>query len=458
MRFPVPETIPETAREYFSNPWKKTVQVFQSLEKPKGYAVELESLEQQIRHARGKFAAMACTFFLGVFNDNFYKQAALVLAVAAGRNEMQGYALAVFTVPFIVFAAPAGWMADRFSKRHVVVGAKVVELVAMLFGAAGICFGSWWLIFAMLATMGLQATFFSPALNGSIPELYPAVYVTKANAILRMIVTAAILAGVSLAGVALDREGTGFMGLERGRLAVGGTVIAVSLLGLLVSLGVPRRPAAGPTAKFPWSGPIHTLQQLWGTLADAPLAVTVFASIFIWFIGSLEILIINPLGLQQFGLSKSVTSYLIADQLIGLSIGGLISGKFFGGARWSRVLGPSSVLMGVTMLAMLAVPRMPAAAQVPGLFTLIAVMGLFAGMFLIPVESFIQVRPAADRKGTILAAVNFIVFTGILISGLVSNVMNEYLRPTTSFGVIGAASILTGLGLWAGYRRMEARA
>jgi acyl-[acyl-carrier-protein]-phospholipid O-acyltransferase/long-chain-fatty-acid--[acyl-carrier-protein] ligase len=84
-------------------------------------------------------------------------------------------------------------------------------------------------------------------------------------------------------------------------------------------------------------------------------------------------------------------------------------------------------------------------------------MGLFAGMFLIPVESFIQVRPAADRKGTILAAVNFIVFAGILISGLVSNVMNEHLRPTTSFGVIGAVSILIGLGLWVGYRKMEER-
>ena len=457
MLFPFAETIPETACEYFSNPWRKKVQVFQSLEIRREKPVEVESLEQQIRRARGKFVAMACTFFLGVFNDNFYKQAALVLAVAAGRNEMQGYALAVFTVPFIVFAAPAGWMADRFSKRSVVIGAKSVELVAMLFGAAGICFGSWWLIFAMLATMGLQATFFSPALNGSIPELYPPVYVTKANAILRMIVTAAILAGVSMAGVALDRSGTGFMGLERGRLAVGGTVIAVSLLGLLVSFGVPRRPAAGPTAKFPWSGPIHTLQQLRGTLADPLLAVTVFSSIFIWFIGSLEILIINPLGLQQFGLSKSMTSYLIADQLIGLSIGGLISGKFFAGDRWSRVLGPSSVLMGVMMFAMSAVPKLPAGAQVTGLFALIAIMGLFAGMFLIPVESFIQVRPAADRKGTILAAVNFIVFAGILISGLVSNVMNEHLRPTTSFGVIGAVTILIGLGLWVGYRKMEER-
>lgn len=415
------------------------------------------SLDEQIRHARGKFTAMACTFFLGVFNDNFFKQAALVLAVAAGRDEMQGYSLAVFTVPFILFAAPAGWMADRFSKRSVVIGAKCVELVAMLFGAVGICLGNWWLIFAMLATMGLQATFFSPALNGSIPELYPAVYVTRANAILRMIVTAAILTGVAMAGIALDRPGVGLFGFERGRLTVAGTVVVVSLLGVVVSLGVLRRPAADPGAKFPWSGPVHTIRDLLGTLSDRMLAATIFASTFIWFVGSLGILIINPLGLTQFGLSKSVTSYLVVDQLVGLGVGGLISGKIASGERWTRVLGPSSVLMGLMMLAISAVPQLPAALQVPAVFVLIGLMGIFGGVFLIPVESFIQVRPAPERKGAILAATNFIVFSGILVSGLISNALNEHLRPTSSFGVIGVVSAVIGLALAIGYWTMENR-
>jgi MFS family permease len=416
-----------------------------------------ESLQQQIRRARGKFVAMACTFFLGVFNDNFFKQAALVLAVAAGRNEMQGYSLAVFTLPFIVFAAPAGWVADRFSKRSVLISAKVVEFVAMLFGAAGICSGNWWLIFAMLATMGLQATFFSPALNGSIPELYPAVYVTKANAVLRMIVTAAILTGVAMAGIALDRQGTGFLGIGRGRLYVAGMVIGVSLLGVLVSLGVVRRPAADPTARFPWSGPVYTVRQLAGTLKDPLLAATIFASVFIWFVGSLGILIINPLGIQQFFLSKSMTSYLIVDQMVGLGVGGLISGRIASGDRWSRILGPAGMLMGVVMLALATVPRLATAAQVPMVFVLVGLMGIFGGMFLIPVESFIQVRPLPDRKGAILAAANFVVFAGILISGLISNVLNAHLSPTNSFGVVGVLSIVVSAALLVSYRKMETR-
>ena len=91
-----------------------------------------------LRHARGKFACIASAYGLGVFNDNFFKQAALVLFVAAGRNDMQGYALTVFTLPFILFAAPAGWCADRFMISHVVISGKWLALGAMLIGAVGI--------------------------------------------------------------------------------------------------------------------------------------------------------------------------------------------------------------------------------------------------------------------------------------------------------------------------------
>ena len=83
------------------------------------------SLKERIRKGRSKFAAMAGTYFVGVFNDNFFKQTALLLAIATGKESMQGYATIIFTLPFIVFAAQAGWCADRFSKRSVVIAAKM---------------------------------------------------------------------------------------------------------------------------------------------------------------------------------------------------------------------------------------------------------------------------------------------------------------------------------------------
>lgn len=411
---------------------------------------------EAVRHGRGKFACMAAAYTLGVFNDNFFKQAALVLAVAAGHNSMQGFALAVFTLPFIVFAAPAGWMADRFAKSHVVIGAKTLELLAMLAGAAGVCYGQWWLIFTMLTIMGLQATFFSPALNGSLPEVYPDWYVPRANGILRMLVTIAILAGVALAGVALDVDGV-WRGIEAGRWVVAFAVIGVSAMGLLVSLGVPRRPAANPAAAFPWLGPIHTLRDLRATRQDPLLSMTIVANVFVWFVGSAEILIINTLGLQQFHLSKTLTSLLIVSQLLGLGLGGLLIARRVDVTRWYRVLAPAAASMGVVMVVMQTVPAWGVQARVPGLFALTFLAGMAGGVMLIPIESFLQIRPAPERKGAVLAAVNFAVFSGILLSSFVGNELNKRVLPTTAFGLLGALTIIMGAWVAWVFQRWERR-
>jgi acyl-CoA synthetase (AMP-forming)/AMP-acid ligase II/1-acyl-sn-glycerol-3-phosphate acyltransferase/acyl carrier protein len=415
------------------------------------------TLAARIRQARARFVAMATTYGLGVFNDNFFKQAAMLLAVGAGQTELQGYSLVIFTLPFILFAAPAGWLADRFAKRRVVIGSKALELAAMVAGAAGIVTGNWWLIFIMLGLMGLQSTIFSPALNGSIPELYPSEYVTRANAMLRLFVTIAILAGVASAGLALDRAGTGLWGVGLGQLTVAGVVVAVSLVGLLVSLGVPARPAADPRAAFPWSGPLISFRTLRDAARDPLLATTISASVFIWFLGSLEILLINPLGMQQFGLGTAVTSYLIATQLIGIGVGGVISARVAVGERWHRVIGPAGALVAACMFALAAVPALPEGARVAALFALVGGVGIAGGVFLIPVESFIQVRPPAEKKGAVLAATNFGVFIGILLSGLVSNALLAVALPTAGFGLAGAVTLLATGVLAAAYRRAEGR-
>lgn len=406
---------------------------------------------QLIREARRKFAAMAGAFSLGVFNDNFYKQAVLILAVAMGHTSMQGYALAVFTFPFLLFAALAGWLSDRFSKRRVIVSCKWLELLAMVLGAAGVLTDCWPLIFGMLAVMGFQATLFSPALNGSIPELYPAGYVLRANALLRMASTSAILLGIALSGIILDRPGS-VWGVEAGRYYVGAAVLLTALAGLLLAYGAPFKPPACASRPFPWAGPWDTLKSLRAILRDRLLAIGLAANIFIWFAGSLQILIVNPLGIQQFQLSKTATSFLIVTQLVGIVIGGLLSPRLVTPERWHRILPPSGIGMGLAMLAMAVLPLLPPGVILPALYGAIAVTGIFGGMFLIPIESFLQIRADPTKKGEVWATANFAVFAGILLSGPLSNVMHAAWRPTTSMGVIGLFTLALSLVLWLVFR------
>jgi MFS family permease len=410
--------------------------------------------DSQIRQARGKFAAMAASYFLGTFNDNFYKQAVMLLALAAGREKFQGAAGIAFTVPFILFAAPAGWMADRFPKRNVVISAKTIEMVAALVGALGILLGNLWIMVGMVAIMGTQSTFFSPALNGSIPELYPPSYVTKANAVLRMIVTIGILVGISFSGFVLDLKGESIFGATRGSAMVGLAVILYAAFGLIVSFKIPTRPAADPGRAFPWTGPLDTLRELGEIWKDHQLGRILVADVFIWAVGVFQLLVINSLGKLQFHLSDSRTSLLVASQLIGLALGGLLSAQFAKGVRWFRVLIPAGIVMGLLMLAIGGVPALPATLQVPLLYLLIGLTGMAGGLFLIPCESFLQIRPAPARKGAVWASANFASFSGMAVASLLYIPLTA-LRPTVAYAVLGVASLLFMAWMTLEFRRKE---
>ena len=408
----------------------------------------------QIRQARGKFAAMAASYFMGTFNDNFYKQAVMLMALAAGRAKFQGAAGIAFTVPFILFAAPAGWMADRFPKRNVVISAKTLEMVAALVGALGIILGNLWIMVGMVALMGTQSTFFSPALNGSIPELYPASYVTKANAVLRMIVTVGILIGISFSGFVLDLKGEPLFGAARGHVMVGFAVILYAAVGLAVSLGIPSRAAADPGRTFPWTGPLDTIRELKEVWKDRQLGRILVADVFIWAVGVFQLLLINSLGILQFHLSDSRTSLLVASQLIGLAMGGLLAARFAKGAQWFKVLTPAGIAMGLLMLAISGVPAFPAAAQVPLLYLLIGLAGMAGGLFLIPCESFLQIRPAPERKGAVWASANFASFSGMAVASGIQTSLTA-IQPTLAYGCLGIVSLLFTIWMTLEFRRKD---
>jgi MFS family permease len=390
------------------------------------------AIRRQIREARGKFTAMAVSYSLGVFNDNFFKQAAMLLAVGVGLVDLQGHMLLLFTAPYLLFSAPCGWLADRFPKRNIVIAAKALEVAAMICGAVGVVTGSWPLILAMVSTMGLQSAIFGPSLNGSIPELYPASYVTTANGILKVFVTMAILLGVAMAGILLDAGG---------RAAVAGGALIVAALGFLASFGVPRRPGATRSARFPWTGPVDSVRELLRIRVDRLLATVIGADMFIWFVGSLLIPIVNVLGKRQLALSDSATSGLLVAELSGIAVGGLLSARLARGRRWYRVLVPATLALAV----MLGCVSLAAALATTGRYWLVlaalAGAGVAGGLFMIPCESFIQVRPAADRKGAVIAASNFVIFIGIALSGPIANALNALMQPSSSFAVVAGFAL-----------------
>jgi len=404
------------------------------------------SQESRYQSTRLKFAAMVAAYLAGNLNDNFFKQSAMILAVIAGKAYLQGYATIVFMLPFILFAAYAGFCADRFPKRSIVIGCKTLELVAMLFAAFAIYSLNWSLMMLALFILGLQATLFSPALNGSIPELYPPQYVPTANAIIKATTTAAILAGIASAGFILDIKGTAGL-VPLGRIVVASAMIFTAVAGLVVAFAVPRFPAADPAARLPWSGPIESVRMLYRLRKDSQLTIAIVCFAFFWFVGSLQVLIINQLGLAQFGLSTTLTSALAVIELSGIVAGSFLSALLSKGRKWFHLLIPAAVIMTVCMFLVTSVPSLPHILRKPVLISALAVLGTAGGLFFIPLASFIQIRPAADVKGRVIAAANFAGDSGIVTSGAVLYLFNRLdIKPSDCFGLMGIMAAI--LVIW----------
>lgn len=396
-----------------------------------------------VQSGRKCFVAMGATYFFGVFNDNFFKQAALLLAVTAGLSGLQGQATMLFSLPFILFSAHGGWLADRFPKRQVIISVKILELFAMAIGAYGLVTLNWDWILAMLFLMGLQSAIFGPALNGSIPELYPEWYVTKANAFLKLVTTTAILLGMAAAGICLDQNWF-VTSAPFGQVLVATLVLLIAIIGLISSFGIHQFPKIQSDTPFPWSGPLVSLRDSLAFRFDPLLALAVAGDCFFYFISLIAVMVINTLGISQLQISKSSTSLLAVALMVGVCLGSLLAAKITTSSRWSHVMAPASFGMGLFLACTGFVGGTAMDNQFLFLFLSLTGAGFCGGVFLIPLTAFIQIRPKSYQKGKVIAADNFCAFSSMLIAGQLFTLFDSIFLPSVNMLLLGGLGIVSG--------------
>ena len=133
----------------------------------------------------GSFLGLIGTQALGTTNDNIFRWLAIGIGKdfvpASSASTVLAAGLACFVLPYLLLAAPAGYLADRYSKRSVIVWCKVAEIGLMIAGVASILIGNLYLMFAAVFLMGAQAALFGPAKFGAIPEMLRANKISAAN-------------------------------------------------------------------------------------------------------------------------------------------------------------------------------------------------------------------------------------------------------------------------------------
>lgn len=241
-----------------------------------------------------------------------------------------------------------------------------------------------------------------------------------------------------LAGIALDQAWIE-TAYPFGRWLVAILAVTVAAGGLVSTAFIPAYPGAGSRNPFPWSAVIDSFRFLRTLRKDGPLHLVIWAEAFFYFLSTLLLLEINNLGGAELGLSYTATSFLPVALMVGICAGSLLAARGTP-ESWRMLLVPAIMGIGVLLCLVPFVAAADPALRLPLLFGLYALAGTCGGLYLIPITSFIQVRPAATDKGRILGLDNCLSFTGILLAGQLYLPLS-LLRPSHGHVVLGILSL-----------------
>lgn len=401
-----------------------------------------------------EFIGLALTQFLGAFNDNCFRWLAVAVAtqVIAGTDQVRmelSQAIAIGTVcltlPFLIFTPTAGWLADRFSKRSVIIAFKFVEVGIMLFGLVSILYGSVWMLFLTTTLLGIQSALFGPAKFGAISEVLPPRLLSQGNGIMAMVSIIAVGVG-TMAGFAL-------YDLTQPQLGAGDFgdiwVLSLVLLGAagigVVSSWLIQTGSAADATLSPKLNPItETIPALKLLLDDHRLLRTSLGIAFFMFLASLSQQNILTYGETILSLNKTDVGILFGILIAGVGVGSVLAGI------WSE----GKVELGIVPIGALGVILSSFAVFVSG--TVLtesyaywgSCVGLFflgasAGLYDVPLEAYLQFRSDRTNRGTVLAGSYFLSYVFIVISAGVLVLLDQVLglSASTIFLICGLMTV-----------------
>jgi len=388
-----------------------------------------------------RFLSLFVTQFLGAFNDNLFRSALIMLITFRLADQVQmapailnNLAIGLFILPYFIFSALAGELADKYEKSRQVVFIKIWEIGLTLFGAVAFHVGSLPFLLAVLAGLGLQSTFFGPIKYGILPELVKPADLLAANAMIEAGTFVSILLGTLTGGLLV-------LGDDGIQSVVALTVI-VAVLGTISGMFVPRVGAAAPHLRLTANFFSSTRRELKAAWASPVLRPSIIGISWIWAMGSIYLTQIPVLVHDRLGGDETVVTLFLAVFSLGIGSGSFLSNRLLGGKVSARLSIPGLGLLGLFAIILpLVAPAAPPLGATPldfnaflglidgwlvlGLLTLTALSG---GLVIVPLYTLLQERSPREGRSRVIA-VNNIVNSGFMA------------------GSAGIAAVLAALGL-----------
>ena len=373
-----------------------------------------------------RFLPLFLTQLLNALNDNLYKNAMVLFVVYSVYDspEMEtlisGVATALFVLPFVLFSATAGQLADMRDKTTIIRWIKFAEIIIMSVGATGLLLASRGtqieslalpLMFTALFAMGVHSTFFGPIKYAILPQHLHKDEVLAGTGLVEAGTYVAILVGMMLGGA---------MHITHSIIAV----IVIALIGYATCRFVPPAPAQTEETKVDWN-PIRASKDLIAfSMGNLELRYSVLAISYFWAIAAILSVQFIPLAKNVLLADKQVAAVLLVAFSAGIAIGSVSINALLKGDISARYSAPSVLVLGVLLVVSYGLCRIwsltpangdlfsvweflaqPLALLLTFNLLLIAVAG---GMFVVPLYAFLTTRVDKSEASRSVAANNFI--------------------------------------------------
>ncbi|HSW64014.1 MAG TPA: MFS transporter [Dissulfurispiraceae bacterium] len=387
-----------------------------------------------------RFLPFFLTQFFGAFNDNVFKNSLIVLITfqAAHWTTMQPAVLAnlfagVFILPFFLFSATAGQLADKYDKARIARIVKVFEICIMLVACVGFALESLALLFFVLFLLGFHSTVFGPVKYAILPQHLTENELIGGNALVEAGTFIAILLGTLVGGLLAGASG--------GTVWISAFGLCIALIGYIASRSIPAAPPPEPALRI---NP-NPVTETWRNLGFAREKRVVFMSIvaisWFWLYGALFLTQFPAYAKNVLGGTEDAVAVLLATFTLGIGFGSLACERISGHRIETGIIPLGAIGMTVFGLDFyLASPSAPPAEQLLGIRALFShlstwrimadliLIGFFGGLFCVPLYAVMQTRSDVSHRARIIAANNimnalFIVTgtgaaAGLLAAGL----------------------------------------
>jgi 1-acyl-sn-glycerol-3-phosphate acyltransferase len=363
-----------------------------------------------------RFAPFFATQALGAFNDNAFRNALVVLVgYHLGLDEhavgfYSNIAPALFILPFFLFSASAGQLAEKYEKTRIIRYVKLFEIAAMTLAAVGFYLHSIPLLLSVLFLMGLHSTVFGPIKYAILPQTLQRDELVGGNGLVEMGTSLAVLVGMIAGGVAIGS----------GPLPASILVIGVALVGYFVSRAIPPAPATVPELKFNW----NPFTETWRVLGFVTKNRTVFNAVlgisWFWFFGGVFTMQLPNYTKLYLGGTESVQIFVLALFSIGVGVGSLLCERLSGHKVEIGLVPFGSI--GLTVFGLDLYFARPTATSLhdlsalafigaPGSWRIMAdfvLVGMFAGFYIVPLFALVQSRAERRELSRVIAGNNIV--------------------------------------------------